>query len=93
MSDEIAQVLAATLSSDNNARIAAELRLSQLSESPGAQIWATVGQNEVNNDGKRVLITNSIWTGPLTTHHLAQCRRDDTPDKFCNFSRGRTVTR
>ena len=92
MSDEIAQVLAATLSSENNARIAAELRLSQLSASPGAQVWATMGQNEVN-DGKRVSITNSVWTGPLTTHYLAQRRRDDTPDKFCNFSHGRTVTR
>lgn len=44
MSEEIAQVLAATLSSDNNARIAAELRLSQLSESPGAHTtWTAEG--------------------------------------------------
>lgn len=93
MSNEIAQVLAATLSSDNNARIAAELRLSQLSESPGAQLWVTVGHHEVNIDGTRVLTTNSVWTGPLTVDNLVQCRRDDTPDKFCNFSRGPTVTR
>ncbi|KAI0347862.1 ARM repeat-containing protein [Trametopsis cervina] len=34
MASEVAQCLAATLSSDNNTRVAAELRLSKLSESP-----------------------------------------------------------
>lgn len=43
MSTEVAQCLAATLSPNTNNRIAAELRLSKLSEIPGA--YATLSTN------------------------------------------------
>lgn len=38
MSSEVAQILAETLSTDNNRRVAAELKLAKLSEHPGACI-------------------------------------------------------
>lgn len=80
MASEIAQCLAATLSADNNTRVAAELRLAKLSESSGSSSCAY--QHIVTH--LKLFRVRCVFRGGIgfgAAYCSSGCGRDSTPDK------------
>ena len=81
MDQEILQCLSASLGTDPNARMGAEIKLSELLANPGKYLLRSVDEYML----KTRVVMHRGWTGTGVYRAFTGCRRLFTTDKSTSF--------